>query len=271
LGNVEDLKVRTRELISVISKVEAENAAAVRSKEALEKTINELMIKNKENSEAIDIATHAIEILRQVSDQSVGQAYRFLEQSLNGALARMFKNTTRKIELVESVRGSQYPQLELVLHVGNNKKRSLKNDSGHGLAQIVSLLSVLSLIVITGSRRFMAIDEVLSGVSVENRKVVNDILWAFTEIGFQFLINEHGFVPAGSNVYHLEMVGDVSGIKQNYISTKGVYLQGDSDKEFKYSDDSEYTDSDNEYKDEEEEKTEVKERISNAVDEVISI
>jgi ABC-type uncharacterized transport system ATPase subunit len=110
----------------------------------------------------------------------------------------------------------------------------LKSDSGHGLAQIVSLLSILSLIVITGSRRILVMDEVISGLSVRNRQIVSDILWTFTEIGFQFIVNDHGFVPANSKVYHLEMVGDVSSVKQSYIAKKGVYLQSDGEQPYNY-------------------------------------
>lgn len=228
LDRVKALKAEATAMINTISNIELENAAAIRSKMTLEKSIQQLMDANKENKEALDIATHAIEILRQVSDETVSQAYGFLEKNLNETLKRMFTNTTRKIEIKESIRANQYPQLELILHVGNGKTRSLKADSGHGLAQIVSLLSILSLIVITGSRRILVMDEVISGLSVHNRKIVSDILWSFTEIGFQFIVNDHGFVPEGSHVYHLEMVGDVSGVKKDYIAKQGVYLQGGS-------------------------------------------
>lgn len=228
LDRVKALKAEVATMINTISNIELENAAAIRSKMTLEKSIQQLMDTNKENKEALDIATHAIEILRQVSDETVSQAYGFLEKNLNETLKRMFTNTTRKIEIKESIRANQYPQLELILHVGNGKTRSLKADSGHGLAQIVSLLSILSLIVITGSRRILVMDEVISGLSVHNRKIVSDILWSFTEIGFQFIVNDHGFVPEGSHVYHLEMVGDVSGVKKDYIAKQGVYLQGGS-------------------------------------------
>ena len=71
-------------------------------------------------------------------------------------------------------------------------------------------------------------DEIISGLSVHNREVVADILWQFTKVGFQFIVNEHGFVPKGSKVYHLEMVGDVSGVKESYIETQGVYLNSDA-------------------------------------------
>lgn len=232
--NVDTLKRQVNEFITVVNQIELENAAAEKSRANLEKSINDLMEANKNNKEALDIATHAIEILRQVSDEAVGQAYKFLEQSLNSALAKMFTKTIRRIELKESIRSNQYPQLEIILHVGNGKTRSLKSDSGHGLAQIVSLLSILSLIVITGSRRILVMDEVISGLSVHNRKIVSDILWTFTEIGFQFIVNDHGFVPEGSHVYYLEMNGDVSGVKKDYIATKGVYLQSDGNSEFNY-------------------------------------
>ena len=114
--------------------------------------------------------------------------------------------------------------------VGNGKVRSLKADSGHGLAQVISLLSILSLIVITGSRRILVMDEVISGLSVNNRRIITDILWTFTQIGFQFIVNDHGFIPKGSKVFHLEMQGDVSHIKDTYIEGEGVYLQGQGQK-----------------------------------------
>lgn len=230
-----ELRNRANLLLNEIHNLEIQQAGVIHSREKIEKTILEYKERAKNDKEALDIATHAIEILRQVSDESVGKAYEFLEKSLNTSLARMFENSTRKIKIKEWTRNNQYPQLELELEVGNGIKRSLKTDSGHGLAQIVSLLSILSLIVITKSRRILVMDEVISGLSVHNRKVVNDILWSFVEIGFQFIINDHGFVPEGAHVYHLEMVGDVSHVKQHYIATKGVYLQGGNNDKYDYS------------------------------------
>lgn len=233
--NTLELRNKAQLLLNNIQTLEIRNESAKQSRERLEQSINTLKERVKNNKEALDIATHAIEILRQVSDEAVTKAYAFLEKSLNAALERMFANTTRKIRIKEYTRNNQYPQLTLELEVGNGIKRSLKTDSGHGLAQIVSLLSILSLIVITNSRRILVMDEVISGLSVHNRKVVADIMWSFTEIGFQFIVNDHGFIPEGSQVYHLEMVGDVSHVKQSYIATKGVYLQGGSNDKYDYS------------------------------------
>lgn len=232
-----DVSSKVEQFINQVNTMEIERMSNLQMRERLEKQINELTELNNNNQEALEIARNAIIILKQVSDEAVHQAYQFLEQNLNEALSRMFEGTTRKIRLVESVMRGQYPQLTFELEVGNGKVRSLKADSGHGIAQIVSLLSVLCMIVITGSRRILVMDEVISGLSVHNRKIVTDILWAFTEIGFQFIINEHGYIPVGSKVYHLEMKGDVSGVKESYIAEKGVYLQGTDDSFYTYSSD----------------------------------
>lgn len=230
--NIIEVENQANQLLNAINSIELEQQAAIRARNKLEADIQALVDKNTQNREALDIATHAIEILRQVSDEAVTQAYRFLEENLNAALERMFENTTRKIRLHEYTRNNQYPQLEIELTVANGIKRSLKADSGHGLAQIVSILSILSLIVLTNSRKILVMDEVISGLSVHNRKIVTDILWQFTEIGFQFIVNEHGYVPKGSKVYHLEMVGDVSSVKQTYIEEKGVYLNSEDEDDY---------------------------------------
>ena len=221
------LDSQIKQFLNDVNQLELDQAATIKSKQYLEKSILDLKMKIKDDKEALDIATNAIEILRKVSDEAVRQAYKFLEASLNASLERMFENTTRRIALKEYTRNNQYPQLEIELTFANGKVRSLKADSGHGLAQIVSLLSILSLIVITNSRRLLVMDEIISGLSIHNREIITDILWTFTEIGFQFVVNEHGYVPRGAKVYHLEMVGDVSHVKETYIENNGVYLQGD--------------------------------------------
>lgn len=238
--------------IGVVESIEIQQESILRSRHSLEENIIKLMEENKENKEALDICQHAIEILRKVSDEAVTEAYKFLEDSLNSTLERMFRNTTRRISLKEYTRNGQYPQLELELTVANGKKRKLKSDSGHGLAQIVSLLSVLSVIVITNSRRIMILDEVLSGLSVHNLKIIDEILWTFTEIGFQFMITEHGFIPKGAKVYHMEMVADVSGVKETYIEEKGVYLNSKpkgevGDEDYTEDEEEEYLEANQEY------------------------
>lgn len=226
---------RADKFIELVGKIELENEASKRSRELLQQSIERLRKQVNDDSEAYDIATHAIEILKGISDDKAQSAFRFLEESLNDTLARMFKNSTRKIKIIEYMRDNKYPQLEVEIDDGSGETLSLKDDSGHGIAQTVSILSLLCLIVITGARRFLAMDEVLSGLSVENRKIITEIMWAFTDIGFQFLITEHGFIPRGAKVYHLELDGVEGKVKDEYIAETGVYLQGGEYDEYDYS------------------------------------
>lgn len=228
--NYEELIERSNKLLNDIRDVEIDNASAIKSRNMLMEQLVELRKKVDDDRRALDISTHAIEILRGVSDEAVTNAYKFLQESLNATLAEMFKDTTRRIKINEYTRQNQYPQLELILDVGNGITRSIKSDSGHGIAQIISFLSVVCLIVITGSRRLVIIDEVLSGLSIRNRKVICEVMWSFTEIGFQFIVNEHGLVVKGAQVYHFEMKNDEAGIKDSYIADTGAYLMAtDSD------------------------------------------
>lgn len=223
------LREKAKAFTGFVDQLEMEQKSAKMSRDRLIEEISRLEELAKQNKEDIDIATHAIDILTGISDKTVKDAYKFLEENLNAALARMFPKTTRQIRIREYVFRNQYPQLILDLHVGNGIIRSLKSDSGHGVAQITSFMCILALIVITGSRRLVLIDEVASGLSVRNLMILDEIMWAFTEIGFQFLVNEHGYVPRGSYVYYLELEGDVSSVKQEYLAERGVYLQGTSE------------------------------------------
>lgn len=222
----ETIKNRIQNFIQNVDSIETAQKANIQSKDQLDKSVIALVESNKLKSDELDICKNAITILRMVSDESVQKSYEFITNNINATLERIFNKATRKIRLREWTRSGQYPQLEVEVIVEGGKKRSLKSDSGHGLMQIISLLCILSLIVITRSRKIMVIDEVLSGLSAKSRKIIAEILWTFTEIGFQFIISEHGFVPKGSKVYHLQMDGGVSHVKEEYIESEGVYLDG---------------------------------------------
>jgi ABC-type cobalamin transport system ATPase subunit len=76
--------------------------------------------------------------------------------------------------------------------------------------------------VLNGSRRLVVLDEVLNGVSIQNKPALSEALWAFTEIGFQFIICEHAFIPEGAKVYEVVNNGGVSSIARTYIQGEEV-------------------------------------------------
>lgn len=222
MGN-EALIQKAKEMIRDIEQIEAENNSNINTLKKYEEDIERLKETIVDNQEALDIASHALEIIQNVSDEVVQKAYSFLETNINAVLERTFTNSIRRIKITEFLLRNQYPQLEIELDVGNGIKRTLKTDSGHGIAQIVSVLSIICIIILTGSRRLLVMDEIISGVSAKNKEILSDIMWTFTEIGFQFICVEHGFIPKGAKVYKLEMKNDVSGIVDEYIELDGVY------------------------------------------------
>lgn len=221
------LESRINNFIQEVNQLQIKQQSDIERKAQLEESIKRIVDENALTIEELDLYQKAIVILREVSDDTVRQSYEFITENINNALERIFDKTIRKIRLHEYTRAGQYPQLEIILTVEGGKTRSLKSGSGHGLMQIVSLLCILCIIVITKSRRLLVIDEVLSGLSAKARRIVAEILWTFTEIGFQFIISEHGFIPKGSKVYRLQMDGGVSHIEDEYIEQNGVYLNGE--------------------------------------------
>ena len=174
--------------------------------------------------EALADNKQALIVLNTVKDMNTAQSYAFIEHNLNIALDKVFSNSVRKIKLIEGAYNNKYPELKLELITENGIKRSLKTDSGHGLRQIVSLLCTLCLICVSGARRFLVLDEVLTGLSGESRLAVDDILWAFAGIGFQFVIVEHGFIAHNSHVYELKLDNGISKVTNDYIATTGFYM-----------------------------------------------
>lgn len=219
-----DIKEKALAFIDEVESLEIEQKTNIKTKERLIESVTEKQKLSEKKKKDLDIVTNAITILRQISDEAVQQSYGFIADNINAALEEIFKNSKRKIRLKESTRGGMYPQLEIELTVENGIVRSLKDDSGHGIMQIVSLLCILSVIAITGNRRILVLDEALSGLSDTSREHIDDVLWSFTEIGFQFILSEHGYIPRGAKVYKLESTNGVSKVVGEYIQEDGFYL-----------------------------------------------
>ena len=217
------IKDRVAEFINQVDELEVRQLTNIKTKEKLEKSVQRLLEESKVTAEELEIVTNAVNILHQISDEAIQKSYEFIAENINAALERIFTNTTRRIRLKEYTRG-QYPQLEVELIVEGGKTRSLRTDSGHGIMQIISLLCILCIIVITKSRRTLWIDEILSGLSANSRMIIDEILWSFAEIGFQFVISEHGFIPKGAKVYKLKMENGISRVEDEYTEQNGVYL-----------------------------------------------
>ena len=215
------------EMIEEIKKAEIINNKAVQDKIEAEKEIERINGDIDKTNKDIENLLHAIELLNNLSESTVGEAYRYITSKVNAVLSVAFKDKPRMVELKETQYKGQYPQLDVVLKTSDGIEQYLSSDTGHGIKQIISMIINICLIIISGQRRFLVIDEVLSGVDVTKREIIDELLHSFTEIGFQFIVSEHGFCSRGSQVYVFESKNGICNIKKTYEAEHGIYLQGD--------------------------------------------
>lgn len=221
---MDNLQNQINQFIERVNYIENLQRSQKLSKERLELQLHQLQDESNDLAEKLDICTKAIGILSTLSDKTVKKSCDFISESINSALEKIFVNSRKRIRITENLRGS-YPQLEMELFENDDTlPLSLKDDSGHGVAQIISFLSTLCLIAITGKRRLFIMDEITSGLSAKARAIISEIMNEFTAIGFQFIVSEHGFIPQNSKVYVLESNGNTSKIVNEYIEEKGIYL-----------------------------------------------
>jgi hypothetical protein len=151
-------------------------------------------------------------VLRAAGGAVAQDLYKHITKSVNAVLREMFPDVRRTIKLTEGTYGDS-PQLSIEL-VTDGVARDISESSGHGVAQVVSLVCTLCLLAISGARRFMILDEVLSGVSETNLPAVSGLLNVFADAGFQFLMVDHRFIPERAKVYELSLNG-LDGVVEN--------------------------------------------------------
>jgi hypothetical protein len=182
---------RLRELIA-----EAERAAADSEKEQI-------------------LVEKALRLIVEAGDVVAEDSYRLISGYVNNVLEKMFDKSSRQIRLTPRMSGKN-PSLAIEV-IADGVVRDLSESSGRGIAQIISLICVICLIVLNGSRRLVALDEVLSGVQPPNWPLLSEVIWAFTEIGFQFIVCEAVFAPIGAKVYEMVSENGTSRVARTYI------------------------------------------------------
>ena len=103
--------------------------------------------------------------------------------------------------------------------------------SGTGLRQIVSVLFVICLIEVRKGRRLLILDERLSGLHSEAKRILSEIIKIFSEGGFQFIFVEYSLNTLGK-LYNVEKPGNeakVYALDGVEYSNDDVFLFSDVD------------------------------------------
>ena len=144
----------------------------------------------KELDNKFNVYCRASSILGSVADKNTETKVSAITGVINKALAILFPDGSRSIELTQKMHNNAYPHFIVTLKVEDGQTRTFKQ-SGTGLAQVISFLFTACLIDARGGRKIMVMDELLNGLHPDAKGIVKDLMLALCD-KFQFVIVEYG-------------------------------------------------------------------------------
>lgn len=170
-------------------------------------------------------------LLSTVSDDNTEATLLFVSGVINKALAEIFKGDTRRIYLSKKLYAGYKPHIVVELENGKGERLDMSIQNGTGLKQIISVLFVICLIEVRKGRRLLILDERLSGLHSEAKRILSEILNIFAEGGFQFIFVEYNLNTLGK-LYNVEKPGNeakVYALDGMEYSNDDVFLFSDVD------------------------------------------
>lgn len=184
---------------NMISALEIQKSQAEVIQEKIDNLIKQLEGMNKEYV----VMVEAQQLLATVSDSNTTAVLDYITSIINKTLAELFPHDSRRIFLEKKMHNGIHAHINIKLTGTGGKVRDITLQSGTGLRQVISFLFVLSLIEIRKGRRILLMDELLSGLHPEAKRIVMDIVQIFAEEGFQFAFVEYGVNDKG-RIYLVE-------------------------------------------------------------------
>lgn len=190
---------------SVISQVQGDLAVKNRKKARLQVVGNQII----EINESIRVLQDVQKVLSTISDDNLTTTLDHVTDVINKALSQIFQNDIRRVSLRKELYGGKNSHIVLELVNGQGQTRDIVLQSGTGLRQTVSFLYTLAMIEISGGRKLVVMDEILSGVHPKAKAILIDLMKIFEEEGFQFIVVEYGVLNLGTR-YEVENNGTFS-------------------------------------------------------------
>lgn len=189
--SLEELDTRIENFEVVLDKLKARREGLKIQETKSQNTVTNLDSKITANLDDILKYQKAIEVFKDIADTRNDEAKAKLEETINWALSQIPLEQNYSIVLEESESGKE---LDIKLReLESGRERSLKDQSGIALCQIVSFLLDIILICISNSTRIMILDEAFSGLEdKEMIQIFGEILVALARTeNFQFIMIEH--------------------------------------------------------------------------------
>ena len=170
----------------------------------LKRRIDALAKELEENTIKYSHMEEAQQILVSISKDTTQAVLDYITVTVNKTLESIFPHDPRRIAIEKQVKQGVHSHMNIVLYASNGAKRDLALQTGKGLEQVISFLFVLCLITVRQGRPLLVFDEVLSGLHLEAKKFVMEIIEMFAKKGFQFVFVEHHGATNNGKVYLVE-------------------------------------------------------------------
>ena len=102
---------RMQSLLDGINNQVIKQKSLVNQQQMISKSITDFKAKAEKEKQEVDVLENALALLTKISDNTVKDNYKFIEDNINAALKRVFPDRLREIKLNEYMRGA-YPQLD---------------------------------------------------------------------------------------------------------------------------------------------------------------
>lgn len=189
--------------------------------------IRELVVEFNKGTKELNELINASRILVTVTDINTKKVTSFIESVINKALMEMYPSGEYYIQVQQQIKRNNN-SIEVFLYDNDNQKGEaldLNEQAGDGISRIIAFLFSLSLIELCGYRKFVSLDEVLTGFHSDSLQIVKNIIEIFKDGGFQFIaceydINDMGVLYEGrkvGNQVKMEELGFASEV--NYVRT----------------------------------------------------
>ena len=189
--------------------------------------IRELVVEFNKGTKELNELINASRILVTVTDINTKKVTSFIESVINKALMEMYPSGEYYIQVQQKIKRNNN-SIEVFLYDNDNQKGEaldLNEQAGDGISRIIAFLFSLSLIELCGYRKFVSLDEVLTGFHSDSLQIVKNIIEIFKDGGFQFIaceydINDMGVLYEGrkvGNQVKMEELGFASEV--NYVRT----------------------------------------------------
>lgn len=151
---------------------------------------NEVSVDAKE----LEVMIKASAILASVSEENTNQILTAITDVINKSLGVLFPKDPKTVEITHSLYRDTHPHYTLTLKTQTGIARTF-NQSGTGLAQVISFLFTACLIDARRGRKIMVMDELLNGLHPDAKALVASLMLALStrpHDPFQFICVEYG-------------------------------------------------------------------------------